>query len=111
MKDKYEWVTQLGGFFILIGFSIAGFILLYKFVDLILWLIKGYWFGYQFYDFLYWIGFSLDKDYITGWVGLDTLIVDHIILKSFAGGSMTISGLYCLIGGLCVFIGSKLDEK
>ena len=49
---KTDVVHGFGGFFILIGFYLAGFVIVYKIVDIVFWLINGYWFGYQFYDFL-----------------------------------------------------------
>ena len=110
MKTKFDWITPLGGFILLIGFYLAGFVVVYKIVDLVFWLINGYWFGYQFYDFLGWIGFSFDRDYITGLVGLDNLIVDHIILRSFAYGTMGIAGVLCIIGAIMIFIGYKLER-
>ena len=108
---KTDVVHGFGGFFILIGFYLAGFVIVYKIVDVVFWLINGHWFGYTFYHFLSWIGFSFDNDYITGWVGLDNLIVDHIIFRSFAYGTMTISGVLCIIGVIFTFIGSQLDKS
>ncbi len=107
---KTDWVQHLGGFFILIGFYLAGFVIVYKIVDVVFWLINGHWFGYKFYHFLSWIGFSFDNDYITGLVGLDNLIVDQIIFRSFAYGTMTISGVLCIIGLIFTFIGGQLDK-
>ena len=107
---KTDWVHHLGGFFILIAFYLAGFVIVYKIVDIVFWLINGHWFGYTVYHFLSWIGFSFDSDYITGWVGLDNLIVEHIIFRSLAYGTMTISGVLCIIGLICTFIGSQLEK-
>ena len=111
MNTKSDWITPFGGFFLIIGFHLVGFVVVYKIVDLVFWLINGHWFGYKFYDFCDWIGLTYwNTAFMTGWVGLDSLIYEHIILKSFAYGTMTIAGVLCVIGLIFTYMGDKLDR-
>ena len=97
-------ITSIGAFLLTIGFSLFLFIIFYKFIDLIFWLMEGHWLNHMFYDFFDWIGITYwDTAFMTGWIGFDSLVYEYIILKSFAYGTSTLSGLLCGLGALIIF--------
>ena len=103
--DLTDWISGIGGAIMFVGFLMILLILFYKFIDVIVWLMEGYWLNHKFYNFCDWIGLTYwDTAFMTGWVGLDSLIYEYIILQTFAKGTGNLALVFMGVGGLIAWI-------